>query len=421
VAKEAAEAANRAKSTFLANMSHELRTPMNAIMGMTGIALRRATEPKLKEQLTKIGNASKHLLGVINDILDLSKIEAERMTLECIAFNLKALVQSHVGMIGHKAADKGLDFVVVEPADSERIWVRGDPLRLGQILLNLTGNAIKFTPAGGVTLRISVTHEKADHTSIRFEVCDTGIGIGETDQQRLFTAFEQADPSLTRKYGGTGLGLAITRRLVQAMGAEIHVESEPGIGSRFWFTLRLPRAGEPVAPPASDLPGGSPEATLRSRYAGTRILVAEDEPVNREVARELLEAADLIVDLAQDGEEARDMAMHTPYSLILMDMQMPRMNGVEAARAIRRSSLCQSTPIVALTANAFNEDRDVCVDAGMNDHLSKPVDPEVLFETVLRWLPNTCPAAGPSAAPIHPGSDTVARHARTELEAFDNG
>jgi len=418
VAKEAAEAANRAKSTFLANMSHELRTPMNAIMGMTGIALRRASEPKLKEQLTKIGNASKHLLGVINDILDLSKIEADRLTLECIPFNLKAIVQSHVNMIGHKAAEKGLDFAVDEPVESARIWVRGDPLRLGQILLNLTGNAVKFTQTGGVTLRVRVEHEQSDHTSIRFEVSDTGIGIGKADQQRLFTAFEQADPSLTRKYGGTGLGLAITKRLVQAMGGDVHVESEPGVGSRFWFTLRLPRVCVPAAPPASDLPGASAETTLRSRFAGTRILVAEDEPVNREVARELLEAVDLIVDVAQDGEEAHDRAMHTPYALILMDMQMPKMNGVEAARAIRRASLCRSTPIVALTANAFNEDRAVCAAAGMNDHLSKPVEPDLLFETVLRWLTTTRSSTGPSAASVCPNSEALHSSTDAALEAF---
>ncbi len=421
VAKEAAEAASRAKSTFLANMSHELRTPMNAIMGMTGIALRRATEPKLKEQLTKIGNASKHLLGVINDILDLSKIEAERLTLESTEFNLKALVQSHVGMIGHKAAEKGLDFVVDEPADSERIWVRGDPLRLGQILLNLTGNAIKFTPTGAVTLRVIVEHEKSDHTSIRFEVRDTGIGIAQADQQRLFTAFEQADPSLTRKYGGTGLGLAITKRLVQAMGAEIHVESEPGAGSRFWFTLRLPRAFEPAASPSSELRGASAEAILRSYFAGTRILVAEDEPVNQEVVRELLEAADLNVDVAQDGQEALDMAMHTPYALILMDMQMPKMNGVASARAIRRASLCRGTPIVALTANAFNEDRSVCMAAGMNDHLAKPVEPDLLFETVLRWLTKTRSSADGNAAPSAcRDSEALRSGTAAELEGFGN-
>ena len=386
VAKDAAELANVAKSAFLANMSHELRTPMNGIMGMTDIALRRATDARLIDQLTKVKQASKHLLGVINDILDLSKIEAGRLSLEQIDFKLSAVLENLVSLVGGKAAEKGLSLAMDLPPVVASLPLLGDPLRLGQILLNLVGNAVKFTARGSVTVGVRLVEETGAAVVLRFEIRDTGIGIAEKDQARLFTAFEQADNSMTRRYGGTGLGLAISRRLVQLMGGSIGVESAPGAGSAFWFTACLTRHDMPLAGPA-EIVRSSSEERLRSHYAGTRILVAEDEPINQEVSRELLEEAGLRVDVAGDGVEAVAMARQTPYALILMDLQMPNLNGFDAMREIRAIPGRGHIPILAMTANTFDEDRQRCLEAGMNAHIGKPVDPEILFDALLKWLP----------------------------------
>ena len=385
IAKDAAEAANRAKSQFLANMSHELRTPMNAIMGMTSIALRRATEPQLVDKLTKIDNASKHLLSVINDILDISKIEAGRLTLERVSFKFGRVLENLMNMIGQRAAEKGLTLLVDLPPDIARQSFMGDPLRLGQILLNLAGNAVKFTVHGSITVRITKLEETPADVLLRCEVLDTGIGIPTEDQQRLFTAFEQADGSMTRKYGGTGLGLVISRRLAEQMGGDVGLASTPGQGSTFWLTVRLGKTTDAV-PPAPTFAKESSEAQLQSRHTGARILLAEDEPVNQEVSRYLLEAVGLTVELAEDGGAAVAMAQRSHYDLILMDMQMPQMNGVEATRIIRALPAYAHTPILAMTANAFDEARQVCLDAGMADHIGKPVDPDKLYETLLKWL-----------------------------------
>jgi signal transduction histidine kinase/ActR/RegA family two-component response regulator len=387
-AKEAAETANRAKSTFLANMSHELRTPMNAIMGMTDLALRHATEPKLRDQLSKVTQASQHLLHVINDILDISKIEAERLQLERVSFKLGEVLENLISLIGHKVTDKGLKLRVDLTPDVARLTLLGDPLRIGQILLNFTGNALKFTAAGAITLRAQLAEESPSDVLLRVEVQDTGIGIAAEDQKRLFTAFEQADGSMTRKYGGTGLGLAISKRLVNMMGGEVGVDSQPGSGSTFWFTVRLGKATDAVSP-APTFAQDSAEAQLKTQFAGARILLAEDEPINQEVSRGLLEDIGLSVDLAEDGMQAVDMAKQNRYALILMDMQMPHLNGVDATRAIRALPGYDKTPILAMTANAFDEDRQVCIEAGMNDHIGKPVDPDKLFKTLLKWLSTT--------------------------------
>jgi len=390
-AKDAAEAASRAKSTFLANMSHELRTPMNAIMGMTDLVLRRATDPKQIDQLGKVKAASAHLLHVISAILDISKIEAERLQLEHTDFRLGEILENIVSLIGHRAMEKDLKLLIDLQQGLPARRFNGDPLRLGQILLNLAGNALKFTDQGAITLRCHCLEDTPDGTLLRWEVIDTGIGIAPAAQARLFTAFEQADNSMTRKYGGTGLGLAISQRLVHLMGGEIGFDSTPGQGSTFWFTVRLSKASSDAVPSAPTFPTQSADEQLPDLHAGTRILLAEDEPVNQEVSRGLLEDAGLMVDLAEDGAQAVALAKQNRYALILMDMQMPKLNGVEATKAIRADSLNRTTPILAMTANAFSEDREACLSSGMDDFLAKPVDSRDLLTMIDQWINRKTP------------------------------
>jgi signal transduction histidine kinase/ActR/RegA family two-component response regulator len=388
-AKEAAEAANIAKSAFLANMSHELRTPMNGVLGMIELAKRRMADPQGISHLDKAKASADHLLGVLNDILDLSKIEAERMVLENEPLSLGLSVDQIVGSLGQKATEKGLKLTVDLSAELACAPLTGDPLRLRQILFNLVGNAIKFTERGEVALRARPVGETPEAVQVRFEVCDSGIGIEPEAQARLFRTFEQADNSMTRKYGGTGLGLVICKQLVLLMGGEIGVESTPGQGSIFWFVVPLGKREQGAVTPAPTSAGLAAEQRLLSDFAGTRILLAEDEPVNQEVSRVWLEDAGFVVDLAEDGQQALDLAKQNSYALILMDMQMPVMNGVDATKAIRDlgpDSLNGTTAIIAMTANAFDEDRQACLDAGMNDHVAKPVAREVLYEALLTWL-----------------------------------
>jgi CheY-like chemotaxis protein len=348
--------------------------------------LRHASDPKLIDQLSKVGKASQHLLQLINDILDISKIEAGHLVLEQVSFRLGEILENLLSLIGHRAREKGLQLRVDLAPELAPLALLGDPLRLGQILLNLTGNAVKFTETGSVIVSIRLVENNPADVLLRFEVQDSGIGIDESSRMRLFSAFEQADASMTRKYGGTGLGLAISKSLVHMMDGEIGVDSVVGEGSNFWFAVRLLKAAEAGA--ATVFNGDVAEAQIRASYAGSRILLAEDEPINQEVSRGLLEDVGLQVDLAEDGVQAVALARQNAYALILMDMQMPNLNGIEATRQIRLLPGYARTPILALTANAFGEDRQICVDAGMNDHIAKPVDPKKLFKTLLEWLEN---------------------------------
>jgi hypothetical protein len=383
LAKEAAETANVAKSTFLANMSHEIRTPLNAIIGMAHLIRRSGVTPQQAERLEKIDAAGEHLLETINAVLDLSKIEAGRFTLEDTELSAGALIANVASILADKARARRIALVTQTSGLPSRL--RGDPTRLRQALVNYVANAIKFTPAGQVRVSARVEHEDDDSVLLRFEVQDTGIGIDEAVLPRLFSAFEQANASTTRRYGGTGLGLALTRRLARLMGGDAGARSTPGVGSTFWFTARL-RRGAAAHPPAQPGLPGVAEARLKREHAGRRILLAEDEPINREVTGYLLTEAGLQVDFAEDGLQAVELASRQPYDLILMDMQMPQLDGMAATQRIRSLPQCERLPILALTANAFAEDKAMCFEAGMNDFIGKPVDPELLFATVLKWL-----------------------------------
>jgi signal transduction histidine kinase len=402
-ARELADAANRAKSAFLANMSHEIRTPMNAIMGLNFLLRRDGPSPEQRARLERIDSASQHLLAIINDVLDLSKIEAGQMRLESTGFDLLALFDEVRSIIAESAFQKGLALIT----DCAQVpgWLQGDPTRLRQGLLNLATNAVKFTEHGQVVLRAELLDSKGGSLLLRFAVQDTGIGVSAEQQARLFQAFEQGDSSISRKFGGTGLGLAITLRLAQMMGGQAGVDSLPEGGSNFWFTARL-QPGSGASPVAGSLvlsqarpeveSGKTPDvpavgadeagALLRRYHRDARILLAEDNLVNREVALSLLEDVGLSADTAADGREALQLARAGAYDLVLMDMQMPMMDGLEATRAIRSLPGWQATPILALTANAFNEDRRACVEAGMNDVIVKPIMVDAFYATLLRAL-----------------------------------
>ena len=382
-ARDRAEEGARSKSAFLANMSHEIRTPMNAIIGMTHIMQRDCREPKTMVRLGHVSDAAQHLLHVIDDVLDISKVEAGKLNVDSSPFALPGMLERCVSLVREQASAKGLT-VVCHGQDLPGCVV-GDSAKLSQALVNLLANAVKFSERGKVVLTATAKTDEAG-LELRFAVSDNGIGIDADRLPQLFVAFEQADSTTTRRFGGTGLGLALTRSLARAMAGDAGAISAVGHGSTFWITVRVQHGGQTSEIAAVDPTTSTAEASLHLQHAGARVLVAEDNPVNQAVAVTLLEGVGLVVDVAEDGQAAVEMARYGNYDLVLMDMQMPRLDGLEATRAIRRIPDLARLPIVAMTANAFTEDRLAALEAGMNDHMSKPVMPSMLYDTVARWL-----------------------------------
>ena len=412
-AKEAAETSSRVKSQFLANMSHEIRTPMNGVLGMIELLLTTELTPRQRHYAETVQRSGETLLDVINEILDFSRIEAGRLEIEAVEFDCRQAVDDVVNLLSERASRKGLVLMHRTERNVPRAVI-GDPSRVKQILTNLVGNAIKFTEHGEVRVTLSVAEREGDTCVLRFEVKDTGIGIAPEALNHIFDAFSQADGVQRHRYGGTGLGLTIARQLAQMMGGTIGVDSMPNRGSTFWFTIRVPAlagAGSTEAANADD--------PVPSSFRG-RVLLAEDNMVNRELAVAMLEAAGVEVVVASDGREALQALAEGGIDVVLMDCQMPEMDGFAATRAIRAGEAgCDPrVPIVALTANAMEGDRERCLECGMDDYLSKPFKAPQLYAILARWLPAGAPRERAPEAPA-PAAGRSPADKTLELAALD--